>query len=326
LDRGSGGGSTISMTSVALAASGATASETSGTKAACEAGGAVTPTVAAASEAQRLMVAVTEDSVAVASEAERLMVAATEDSVVVASEAERPVVAPEDSVVVASEAERRVVAPEDSVAAASEAERPVVAPEDSVAAASEAERLIVAATEDSVVVASEAEAEAATAVDTARSISSHSKQAAGNFQPLFSFVFGFLQLYRFPKSFMPGNQLRIDLGEEINQQLKEDSWLHGVGRSSKTLVKYDDLRIVLISMKADTQMHEHKAAARISVQTLTGHVQLRVVGRTVDLPAGHLLALDQCLPHDVVTLKDSSILLTLSWPTHEGSQEQSGKE
>jgi quercetin dioxygenase-like cupin family protein len=120
--------------------------------------------------------------------------------------------------------------------------------------------------------------------------------------------------------------LQFDLGEEIDQQRKEDSWLHGVGRSSKTLVKYDDLRIVLISMKADTQMHEHKAAARISVQTLTGHVQLRIVGRTVDLPAGHLLALDQCLPHDVVALKDSSILLTLSWPLHEGGQEQSGKE
>jgi quercetin dioxygenase-like cupin family protein len=120
--------------------------------------------------------------------------------------------------------------------------------------------------------------------------------------------------------------LQFDLGEEIDQQQKEDSWLHGVGRSSKTLVKYDDLRIVLISMKADTEMHEHKAAARISVQTLTGHIQLRVVGHTVDLPAGHLLALDQCLPHDVVALKDSSLLLTLSWPPHEGSQEQSGNK
>jgi quercetin dioxygenase-like cupin family protein len=114
--------------------------------------------------------------------------------------------------------------------------------------------------------------------------------------------------------------LQFDLGEEIDQQQKEDSWLHGVGRSSRTLVKYDDLRIVLISMKADTEMHEHKAAARISVQTLTGHVQLRVVGHTVDLPAGHLLALDQCLPHDVVALKDSSLLLTLSWSPHEGIQ------
>ena len=129
--------------------------------------------------------------------------------------------------------------------------------------------------------------------------------------------------------------LQFDLGEEIDQQRKEDSWLHGIGRSSKTLVKHDDLRIVLISMKANTKMHEHKATARISIQTLTGHVLLRVVGRTVDLSAGHLLALDQCLPHDVEALEDSSLLLTLSWPPasmieeckpHEASREQSGKE
>lgn len=116
--------------------------------------------------------------------------------------------------------------------------------------------------------------------------------------------------------------LQFDLGEEIDQQQKEDSWLHGIGRSSKTLVKYDDLRIVLIAMKANTQMHEHKTAARISVQTLTGHVQLRVVGRTVDLPAGHLLALDQCLPHDVVAVKDSALLLTLSWPSESATEQR----
>lgn len=108
--------------------------------------------------------------------------------------------------------------------------------------------------------------------------------------------------------------VEIDLEEEVGQLQKEDAWLHGIGRSSKTLVKHNDLRIVLISMKANTQMHEHKATARISIQTLTGHVQLRVVGRTVDLPAGHLISLDQCLPHDVEALKDSSLLLTLSWP------------
>ena len=108
--------------------------------------------------------------------------------------------------------------------------------------------------------------------------------------------------------------LQFNLGEEIDQLQKEDAWLHGVGHSAKTLVKHDDLRIVLIAMKANAQMHEHKATARISIQTLTGHVQLHVVGRTVDLPAGSLMALDQCLPHDVEALKDSSVLLTLSWP------------
>lgn len=108
--------------------------------------------------------------------------------------------------------------------------------------------------------------------------------------------------------------LQFDIGEESAQQRQEDSWLRGTGRSSKTLVKHPDLRIVLISMKANTRMHEHKATARISLQTIAGHVRLHLPERTVDLPAGHLLVLDQCLPHDVEALEDSAFLLTLSWP------------
>ena len=61
------------------------------------------------------------------------------------------------------------------------------------------------------------------------------------------------------------------------------------------------------------RMHEHKTAARISVQTLTGHIRLRLPDRTVELPAGQLLVLDQCVPHDVEAEEDSAFLLTLSW-------------
>jgi quercetin dioxygenase-like cupin family protein len=115
--------------------------------------------------------------------------------------------------------------------------------------------------------------------------------------------------------------LLFDLAEEIWQQRQEDSWLRDIGRSSKTLVKHRDLRIVLISMKANTRMHEHKATARISVQTVTGHIRLHLPERAVDLPAGHLLVLDQGLPHDVEALEDSAFLLTLSWPPEAMIQE-----
>ena len=115
--------------------------------------------------------------------------------------------------------------------------------------------------------------------------------------------------------------LEFDLAEEIRQQRQEDSWLRGTGRSSTTLVKHPDLRVVLISMKANTQMHEHKTTARISVQTIAGHVRLRLPERTVELPAGHLVVLDQCLAHDVEALEDSAFLLTLSQPPEAESQE-----
>ena len=73
---------------------------------------------------------------------------------------------------------------------------------------------------------------------------------------------------------------------------------HGA-KFGQTLVKYPDLRIVLIAMKANTRMHEHVAAGRISVHSIKGHIRVHLPEQVVDLPAGHLLALDRCVPHDV---------------------------
>jgi quercetin dioxygenase-like cupin family protein len=113
---------------------------------------------------------------------------------------------------------------------------------------------------------------------------------------------------------LSGTLLQFNLASELDQLHRDGSWLHPTGRSSKTLVKYPDLRIVLIAMKANTRMHEHTAAGRISVHSLSGHIRLHLPERVVDLPAGYLLALDQCVPHDVEAAEDSAFLLTLSWP------------
>ena len=107
--------------------------------------------------------------------------------------------------------------------------------------------------------------------------------------------------------------LQCDLLEEIESLHKENAWLQGTGPSSTTLVKHPDLRIVLLTMKKKMCMHQHSTAASISVQTLEGHIRLRLPDRTVELPAGQLLVLDQCVPHDVEAEEDSVFLLTLSW-------------
>jgi quercetin dioxygenase-like cupin family protein len=113
---------------------------------------------------------------------------------------------------------------------------------------------------------------------------------------------------------LSGSVLQFDLASELDELYRDEAWLQPTGRSSKTLVKYPDLRIVLIAMKANTRMHEHTAAGRISVHTLNGHIRLHLPERVVDLPVGHLLALDHCVPHDVEAFEDSAFLLTLSWP------------
>jgi len=117
---------------------------------------------------------------------------------------------------------------------------------------------------------------------------------------------------------------QCDLAGEIEGLHKEDAWLQGTGPSSKTLVKHADLRIVLLALKKKMIMHEHRTAARISLQTLAGHIRLKLPGRTVELAAGQLLALDQCVPHDVEAEEDSAFLLTLSWPGEDTDTRKTG--
>jgi quercetin dioxygenase-like cupin family protein len=110
--------------------------------------------------------------------------------------------------------------------------------------------------------------------------------------------------------------LRFDLQQELQELRREDSWDRETGRSSKTLAKYPDFRIVLVLMKADTHMKEHRAEARISIQALMGKIRLHLPERKpLELSAGQLLALDRGVPHDVEALEESAFLLTVCWPT-----------
>ncbi len=106
--------------------------------------------------------------------------------------------------------------------------------------------------------------------------------------------------------------LRFDLKAEIERLRGENAWQGG--RNSKTLVKHADFRIVLTVLQSEARLHEHKAAGRISVQVVAGHIRMHVGGKIFDLPAGHLLALERALPHDVEALEDSAFLLTICWP------------
>lgn len=111
---------------------------------------------------------------------------------------------------------------------------------------------------------------------------------------------------------MAAAYLEFDLARELEQLHREPDW--GTGQNAKTLVKYDDFRIVLTALRAHSRMPGHQTEGRISIQTVRGHIQVRAEGRTFDLPAGRLVALDRGLPHDVEALEDSAFLLTIAWP------------
>jgi len=107
--------------------------------------------------------------------------------------------------------------------------------------------------------------------------------------------------------------LTTDLSADIAGLQSEEGWRHG-RHTAKTLVKEPGLRIVLIAMPAGTRMGEHRAPGALSIHTLVGEVSLHVLGETIGLPAGRLLALEPHVAHDVEARAESAILLTVAWP------------
>ncbi|HEY7791889.1 MAG TPA: hypothetical protein VIC33_15345 [Vicinamibacterales bacterium] len=109
--------------------------------------------------------------------------------------------------------------------------------------------------------------------------------------------------------------LELDLERELEQFHAEPEWK--TGQNARTLVKFDDFRIVLTALKPHGKIPEHQAAGRVSIHTVRGHVRVRALGRTFELPAGKMLALDRGVRHDVEAGdQESAILLTVAWPVN----------
>ena len=106
--------------------------------------------------------------------------------------------------------------------------------------------------------------------------------------------------------------MEFDLQADIHRLHAETTW--STGQNARTLIKYDDFRVVLITLAAEARMPEHKTDGRLSIHVLSGHIQLRASGRTFSLRSGGLLALDHGVSHDVHALEESAVLLTIAWP------------
>jgi quercetin dioxygenase-like cupin family protein len=111
---------------------------------------------------------------------------------------------------------------------------------------------------------------------------------------------------------MAGEFLEFDLPAEVHQLHSELTW--STGHNARTLIKYENFRVVLTVLRANARIPEHKTDGRISLQVLSGHIHVKAAGRTFNLRAGGLVALDRGLPHHVEALEDSAFLLTIARP------------
>jgi quercetin dioxygenase-like cupin family protein len=112
--------------------------------------------------------------------------------------------------------------------------------------------------------------------------------------------------------------LSFDLKSEL-QRLRTEDHPWQAGRNAKILVKYPNLRILLIGLRSGAHVAEHQAAGPVSIQVLSGHVLARAGGKVFELREGQLLALEAHVPHDVEALAESAVLVTIAWPGDERS-------
>ena len=113
----------------------------------------------------------------------------------------------------------------------------------------------------------------------------------------------------------PAFLTEIDLNAEIERFPPEVP----SGRRSETLLKTPSLRVVLVTMRAGAELHEHVAPGPITLQPLRGRFALILEDGEREIAAGTLTALPGETHHAVRALEDGAFLLTIAW--HAGRSE-----
>jgi quercetin dioxygenase-like cupin family protein len=109
---------------------------------------------------------------------------------------------------------------------------------------------------------------------------------------------------------------RYDLMSQL-ARLRGDTPPSKNGRDSLMLVRDPGFTLLLMALKAGTGLPNHTAPGPISVLVLDGHVAFTSESERFDLGPHELVTLPARIPHELVALEDSAILITIAEPvTH----------
>jgi quercetin dioxygenase-like cupin family protein len=109
----------------------------------------------------------------------------------------------------------------------------------------------------------------------------------------------------------------IDLAAELKALRASDAY-QTADHAAKMIAKHPGLRVLLMALKPGGKMHEHHADGAITVQGVDGHVEFKVGESAVALTRGRLLTVAAGVPHSVIGVDESALLLTMGG-AHGGS-------
>ena len=115
-----------------------------------------------------------------------------------------------------------------------------------------------------------------------------------------------------------GQGLTYDLPSEAHA-LRADLSRTSGGRAAKTLVKADNLRVVLIALRIGTTLDPHAIAGAASLQVLDGRLVVQVEGHPRAVGAGTFVVLSENLHEPIAALEDAVLLATVAWPNGAGA-------
>ena len=87
------------------------------------------------------------------------------------------------------------------------------------------------------------------------------------------------------------------------------------GRRAEILIKTDDLRVLLVTMREGASLAEHSAPGTITIQVVEGEMTVEAEGATYEMEAGSLISLAAGIRHSVNARTDGAFLLTIAWST-----------
>jgi quercetin dioxygenase-like cupin family protein len=104
----------------------------------------------------------------------------------------------------------------------------------------------------------------------------------------------------------------FDLRNEVAQLRDEPIW-HTHGHNARTLIKQTDFRVVLISLKAGKEVHEHPTDEPLALQPLRGQMRVQLPSEVIQLGPEQLLSIDQRMQFSAEAIEDCDFLLWIGW-------------
>jgi quercetin dioxygenase-like cupin family protein len=83
---------------------------------------------------------------------------------------------------------------------------------------------------------------------------------------------------------------------------------------SRTVLKAEGARVVMFSFDTGQELTEHTAAMPVLLQVLGGRLSVTAAGDTVQIGPGGLIHLTARLPHSVLALEPTQLVLTMLDP------------